>query len=123
MKKTALLGAISGALVAGSLALAGPAFAHDGRAGDGSAAPGAGQSSSAPAAGGTSVGSLRGGLSSPQGQIGVGIFTNPAAANPAASGGLTSGQPNSFGSSSHAMVGMELPIAPVGTESGPPPAA
>ena len=65
MKKISILGAISGALVAGSLTLAGPALAHPGNAGDGSRTP-AGQSS-------TSA------HSADDGRIGVGIFTAPAA--------------------------------------------
>lgn len=45
MKKFQILGAVSGALVAGSLMLAGPAAAHRGDAGDGSGLSGGGPSS------------------------------------------------------------------------------
>lgn len=72
MKKISILGAVSGALVAGSLVLAGPAYAHHGDAGDGSRTP-AGQSS-------TSA------HSATEGQIGVGIFTAPAPVNGAVTG-------------------------------------
>ncbi len=69
MSKIAILTAMSGALVAGSLALAGPAAAHRGDAGDGSATP-AGLASTSTSAHTTT-----------DGQIGVGIFTAPATAS------------------------------------------
>ncbi len=120
MKKISILGALSGALVAGSLVLAGPAYAHHGDAGDGSRAP-VGQSS-------TSV------HSATEGQIGVGIFTGQAEAAgtqktlgvaPAyAPAPATAAQGPSVGGVSDArvgnFVGTELPIAPVGE---PAPAA
>jgi hypothetical protein len=66
MIKMSILTAISGALVAGSLALAGPAAAaHREDAGDGSGTPAGMQS----------------GHLTPDGQIGIGIFTNPASSD------------------------------------------
>ena len=63
MKNTSIIAAISGLLVAGSLALAGPASAHRGDAGDGSGASAGGSAHAAT-----------------DGRIGIGIFTNPAMA-------------------------------------------
>lgn len=69
MKKASILSVISGALVAGSLVLAGPASAHTGHVGDGPASPTATSAHTAA-----------------DGQIGVGIFTSPAVGSRAAVG-------------------------------------
>ncbi|MFN8072548.1 MAG: hypothetical protein U0R66_12185 [Mycobacterium sp.] len=101
MSKVAILTAISGALVAGSLALAGPAFAHPGDAGHGSATP-AGGASTSPRASDTENVRCTDGTPC----VGIGIFTAPAAAT-----GPSSVTP---GITSHAAVGAELPFQPIG---------
>lgn len=98
MKKFSILGAVSGALLAASLTLAGPAAAHRGDAGDGSGALGGGQSSTSAHA-------------ATEGQIGVGIFTNPAPAAATLKPGTVGAAP---AYSSRAAVGAELPIYPIG---------
>lgn len=99
MKKFSILGGVSGALLAGSLLLAGPAAAHRGDAGDGSGAPRGGQTS-------TSA------HTATEGQIGVGIFTNPASAAGTQKPADSVGPAPAY--TSRAAVGNELPLGPVG---------
>lgn len=96
MSKIAILTAISGALVAGSLALAGPASAHRGDAGDASAAPAGAPATSS--------------HTSTDGQIGVGIFTGPAEA-----AGTQTGQAEAAGTQK---IGVGIFTAPA-TAAGP----
>lgn len=123
MKQFSILSAVSAGLVAGSLVMAGPAAAHRGDAGDASRTP-AGQSSTSTSA-----------HSATEGQIGVGIFTEPApAAGTQKPGGTVGAAPayapapvaapatavhaQTVGGVTDARVGIcngcELPIAPIG---------